>query len=98
VYYLSTKEFDLFEKLYSPHPSGGGGRDEEAELEELLEDNEEVALPYLIEHELQCDSWIREALLVRVDLITMHACFELSGCLVLFVIVFNGGNNNLCVC
>jgi len=62
VHYLSTKEFELFEKH---HGSGAfeSHDDGERELEQLLEDNEEVSLPYLIEYELQCESWIREALM-----------------------------------
>ena len=64
VYFMSTKEFDLFEKYHGAGASDGRGDDESA-LEELLEDNEELSLPYLIEHELRCEGWVREALLVR---------------------------------
>ena len=73
VYYWSTQEFDMFEKLYHPGTDGGGGRDEEAELEEILEDYEEVTLPYLIRHDLQCEGWIRDALLVREHRVTVFA-------------------------
>lgn len=82
VYYWSTQELDLFEKQYRPGAEEqeggggrGGGRDDEAALEELLEDNEEVTLPYLIAHDLQCESWVRDALLVRTDLYLLLECF-----------------------
>lgn len=62
VYFLSAKEFEVFERLHSP--GGEESQDEEARMEELLGDNEEVTLPYLIKHDLKCDSWIKDALLV----------------------------------
>ena len=62
VYFFSVKEFDKFEKAFG-HLSAEN--DEEVNMDEILEDYEEVSLPYLIINELKCDDWLKDALLVR---------------------------------